>query len=91
MGVVVFPTEVIVRGYFWDRHIPRQSITGMTTYPSLEWLDGQAKSRRTPIHSLAYNPKALSPINDEASSQVRRLRQILGIDPKGRRKRRRRR
>lgn len=90
LGAVVSPSQVVVRGYLWDRTIPRQALTGMTNYPSLVWTGARGQARKTPVHALAYNPRALTAINNESKAQSQRLRQALGFDPQGRKRKRRR-
>jgi hypothetical protein len=84
LGVVVTHTSVEVRGYLWDRRVPRSAVVGVTGFPTLVWRSGSGRLRRTPVLSLVRNPRALPGIDADHRTRAAELRQLLG--GRGRRK-----
>ncbi len=76
MGVVITPTEVIVRGLLWDRRMPRGAVVDLTDTPSLVWRDEEGRERRTPVHSLRRGGGLLASVaayNQARTDEIRRL------------------
>ena len=88
LGVVVRPSQVVVQGCLWRRTIPREVITGMTTYPSLIWTGARGQSRKSQVHALAYHPRALASRNTQTRAQSQKLRHDLGLDTLGSKRKR---
>jgi hypothetical protein len=52
LSVTLTDDSATVRGYLGTQIIPRDSIVGVTRYPSLLWTDASGSRRKTPVNAL---------------------------------------
>ena len=88
-GVVVDGSSVEVRGYFWDRRLPRSTVVDVTDLPTVIWRDKNGRERRTPVLSLMRNPRALASIDAGNRSRAGQLQHLLRPGGRGHGRRRR--
>ncbi|MGZ6868920.1 MAG: hypothetical protein ACXVHI_01195 [Frankiaceae bacterium] len=88
-GVLITGTTVEVRGYFWDRRLPRSAVVDVTDLPTVVWRDERGRERRTPVLSLMRNPRALPSIEAGNQSRAGQLQRLLRPGNQGRGHRRR--
>jgi hypothetical protein len=74
-GVLVSASSVVVRGWLWSRHIPREAILGVTDWPAIRWSSNR-RDRWTPLH--AFSRPGIGPnFNDLDRDNLAQLRHLL--------------
>jgi hypothetical protein len=62
LEVVLTEDRAVVRGILCTVRVPRDSIRGITAYPSILWTDAGGRSRRTQVNALnVYRSGRASP------------------------------
>lgn len=80
LRLVLDADHATVRGYFGTRDVPRGAITEITNWPSLIWIGGDGRRRKTAVNALNlfrsgfyYHPR--QSVIDAADSRIDTLRE----------------
>lgn len=76
VGIRLDPDSVTYVGFLRSRRIPRKAIHGMTTFPSLLWIDSRARKRRTPVFAFMYNRNSIGSYDEEIQNHKEKVEQI---------------
>ncbi|GIH11202.1 hypothetical protein Rhe02_92690 [Rhizocola hellebori] len=79
MGVTVQPDVVIVRGFLWNRTIPRRSLVEIADYPALIWRAESGRMRWTPLTAFMSDGSTLGRYRSHSETSLARLARTLKI------------
>ena len=79
MAVVVNRGTVEVRGLLRTRKIPAGKVFAISRLPSLRWVDGRGRRRRTPLVMFAETGRPIGNQRRHNRQSLERISRMLGL------------